>query len=72
MLDQVAEIHSTVTATQLLETRMIQGYTRSVLRAMYGTMAHLEQHGGQILYLTKLRLGESYLSRPEPRGETDY
>ena len=72
MLDQVVETHSTVSAAQLLETRTIQGYTRSVLRAMYGTMAHLEQHSGQILYLTKLRQGESYRPRPKPQGETDY
>ena len=72
MLDQVEGTFSAVTAAELLETRIIQGYTVSGLSAIYGTMAHLEQHAGQILYLTKLRLGDAYRSRPEPLGETDY
>ena len=72
MLDQVEGTFSAVTAAELLETRIIQGNTISGLSAIYGTMAHLEQYAGQILYLTKLRLGEAYRSRPEPRGETDY
>ena len=46
--------------SKILEVRQIQGFDRSVLRAIYGTITHLEFHAGQIMYQTRLLLGEQY------------
>ena len=60
LLDQVAQVYSKVGATDLLAARRIQGFDTTVLAAIYDTMCHLELHTGQVLYLTRLRLGETY------------
>ncbi len=60
LLDQVNSVYSTVRASELLETRRIQAFDTTVLDAIYDTMCHLELHTGQVLYLTRLRLGETY------------
>lgn len=66
LLDQVVDTYSSLPPSELLQTRTIQGLNRSVLSAIYGTMAHLQLHTGQILYLTHLRLGEAYAEFPHP------
>ena len=60
LLDEVAEVYSRVDATELLAARRIQGFDITGLAAIYDTMCHLELHTGQVLYLTRLRLGETY------------
>lgn len=60
LLDQVAEVYAQVSAPHLLAARRIQGFDTTVLAAIYNTMSHLELHTGQVLYLTRLRLGEAY------------
>lgn len=60
LLDQVAQVYSRAGATELLAARRIQGFDTTGLAAMYATMCHLELHTGQVLYLTRLRLGERY------------
>ena len=44
----------------LLENRRIQGFEKSVLSAIYGTVNHLELHAGQIIYITRLILKSNY------------
>lgn len=44
----------------LMEKRRIQGFERSVLSAIYGTVRHLELHTGQIIYITHLILKSDY------------
>ena len=44
----------------ILEVRRIQGFDETVLRAIYGTITHLEFHAGQIVYQTRLLLAEQY------------
>ena len=56
----MAEIYARISAPELLAARRIQGFDTTVLAAIYDTMCHLELHTGQVLYLTRLRLGESY------------
>ena len=51
--DVLASLH----ASQLLETRVIQGMNVSVLDALYHVVEHFSTHTGQILYLSKLRTG---------------
>ena len=44
----------------LLEDRRIQGFEKSALSAIYGTVNHLELHAGQIIYITRLILKSNY------------
>ena len=60
LLDQVAEIYARLSGSELLAARRLQGFDTNVLAAIYDTMCHLELHTGQVLYLTRLRLGEAY------------
>ncbi len=69
LLDQVAEVYSSVDATELLAARRIQGFDTSVLAATYDTMCHLELHTGQVLYLARLRLGETYRESWSPANK---
>jgi len=43
-----------------MENRRIQGFEKSALSAIYGTVTHLELHAGQILYITRLILKSNY------------
>ncbi len=69
LLDQVIETYSRLRASELLEESRIQGFDRSVLRAVYGTMAHLQHHEGQICYITRLKLGKAYKERWKPANK---
>ena len=60
LLGRVKSAYSKVEASELLRARRIQGFDSTVLDAMYDAMCHLELHTGQILYLTRLRLGSAY------------
>lgn len=60
ILDQVIETYSRLKGDALLKVRTIQGFDRTVLSAIYGTMTHLELHAGQITLLTRLRIGSRY------------
>ena len=60
MLDRVAEVYSTLDAAEILDGKRIQGFDTTVLDAIYDTMCHLKLHTGQVLYLTRMRLGAAY------------
>ena len=60
MLDRVAEVYSTLDAAWILDGKRIQGFDTTILDAIYDTMCHLKLHTGQVLYLTRMRLGEAY------------
>jgi len=57
-LEDVDEVLSRLSPTELLETRVIQGMNVSVLDALYHVVEHFSTHTGQIIYLTKLRTGK--------------
>ena len=44
----------------LLEIKRVQGFDRTAMRAIYGTVTHLELHAGQITYITRLLTGGQY------------
>ena len=44
----------------MAEIKKIQGKEISLLYAIYGAMTHLELHAGQILYITRIRVGDNY------------
>ncbi|MCY4484873.1 MAG: DUF1572 family protein [Spirochaetaceae bacterium] len=60
VLDRVAAVYAEVDDAAILDGRRIQGSDTTVLAAIYDTMSHLKLHTGQVLYLTRLRLGEAY------------
>jgi hypothetical protein len=45
---------------RLLERRRIQGFETTVLAAVLDTVSHFVGHQHQIVYITRLRLGEAY------------
>ncbi len=53
--------------SKILEVRRIQGFDRTALRAIYGTITHLEFHAGQIIYITRLLIGDQYKLRWVPQ-----
>jgi hypothetical protein len=44
----------------LLEPRMIQGFNETVLSAVFDCLAHLSGHTQEVVYITRLQLGEAY------------
>lgn len=69
LLDRVKDVYSSVRTSELLEPRRIQGSDTTVLDVIYGTMCHLELHTGQVLYLTRLRIGEAYKESWKPASK---
>jgi hypothetical protein len=45
---------------RLLEHRRIQGFDTTVLAAIFDTVSHFVGHQHQIVYVTRLRLGDAY------------
>jgi hypothetical protein len=45
---------------KLLERRRIQGFETTVLSAIFETVSHFVGHQHQIVYITRLRLGDAY------------
>jgi uncharacterized damage-inducible protein DinB len=45
---------------RLLEPRRIQGFDETVLSALFDTLTHLRGHTQEIVYITRLQLGEAY------------
>jgi hypothetical protein len=49
-----------LTATQLLEKRRIQGFLTTVLDAILDSVPHFSGHTQEIIYITRLQLGDNY------------
>ena len=61
MLDRVVETYSRMDPSTLVHEKMIQNRARTLLGAIYQTMAHLELHAGQICYIARMKLGDAYI-----------
>lgn len=57
VVQQADEVMSAVGPDELLDRRQIQGYDVSVLEAIYHVVEHFGMHTGQIIMLSKARLG---------------
>jgi len=66
LVKEVLDVLSKLKPENLLESRRIQGFDETVLSAIYDTLSHFELHAGQIVYITRLRLGENYVTSWEP------
>jgi hypothetical protein len=51
---------------QLTEPRRIQGFDTTVLAAIFDTVSHFVGHAHQIIYITRLRLGDAYRFQWQP------
>lgn len=56
-MTEVGDALARVTPAQLAEPRRIQGIETTVMGAIYHVVEHFSTHTGQIVLLTKLRLG---------------
>jgi hypothetical protein len=57
-VDEAAKVLARLTASDLLATYQIQGYTVSGLDAVYQVVEHFALHYGQIVYITKALQGK--------------
>ena len=73
LLEQSVEranaVFQTLSAADLLESQTIQGFSVSVLGAITHTVPHFVGHTHQIIYLTRLQLGETYQFDWSPDAE---
>lgn len=60
IVQQADEVLSAVTAEELSRRRKIQGYDVTVLEAIYHVVEHFSMHTGQIILLSKARVGEDF------------
>jgi len=51
---------------QLLQHRRIQGFEETVLGALVSSISHIDLHGGQIVYITRMMLQDRYALRWKP------
>jgi uncharacterized damage-inducible protein DinB len=58
VVQQADEVISAVGSNDLLGRRQIQGYDVSVLEAIYHVVEHFSMHTGQIILLSKARIGQ--------------
>jgi len=63
--DRVLEV---LPPERLLERRRIQGFDTTVLSAIFDTVSHFVGHQHQIVYITRLRLGDAYRFHWAPAG----
>jgi hypothetical protein len=54
------ETLAAIAEDQVLAPRRIQGYDETVLSAIFHAVSHFEGHTHQIVYITRMRLGERY------------
>jgi hypothetical protein len=59
-VSQVGDVLERVNDAQLLERRRIQGYEETVLSAIFETVGHFNGHTQEIVYITRLQLGDAY------------
>lgn len=64
--EKIAGIISQLPTGSLLSYRRIQGFDETVMSALITALTHLEQHAGQIIYITKLILGSDYKESWKP------
>ena len=68
VVQQADQVMSAVGADGLLSRRQIQGYDVTVLEAIYHVVEHFGMHTGQIILLTKARVGGDLKLWEPPRA----
>jgi hypothetical protein len=54
------QVLAQVNGAKLLEPRRIQGFEETVLSAIFECLAHFNGHTQEIVYITRLQLGDAY------------
>src|SRR5262249_18166153 len=57
---QVDAVLAAVTEQQLLQRRRIQGFDETALSATFDSISHFRGHQQEIVYITRLQLGEGH------------
>jgi hypothetical protein len=60
VINQADAALARATAAQLLQPRRIQGFDETVLSAIWDSLTHLSGHTQEIVYMTRLQLGDAY------------
>lgn len=60
VVDQADRALANLPPDQLLQARHIQGFDTTVLAAIFDSVSHFVGHTHQIVYITRLRLGDAY------------
>ena len=69
IVSQTDSVLAEVTDARLVEPRRIQGFQETVLSAIFETLAHFNGHTQEIVYITRLQLGDAYRFAWIPTGE---
>jgi hypothetical protein len=59
-LEKCDSVLAALPPARLVERRRIQGFDTTVLSAIFDTVSHFVGHQHQIVYITRLRLGDAY------------
>ena len=54
--------------TRLIEPRTVQGFDSNLLSVIYDCVSHFVGHTHQVVYITRLRLGDAYRFQWNPEG----
>src|SRR5215469_1049142 len=65
-LTQADRVLAGLPPERLLDARRIQGFETTVLAAIFDSVSHFVGHTHQIVYITRLRLGDAYRFQWEP------
>ena len=65
-LNQADDALADLPPDRLLERRRIQGFDTTILAAIFDSVSHFVGHTHQIVYITRLRLGDAYLFQWTP------
>jgi hypothetical protein len=60
VVDEAGAVLARQTARQLLETRRIQGFAVTGLKAIFDSVPHFRGHTQEIISMTRLQLGDAY------------
>jgi hypothetical protein len=60
VVNEAREVLGRLTPGQLLEVRLIQGFTVTGLGAVFSSIPHFRGHTQEIVYRTRLQLGDDY------------
>src|SRR5262245_27588670 len=60
VVNEAEELLTRITDSQLLEPRRIQGFDETILSALFDSLTHLQGHTQEIVYITRLQLGDAY------------
>jgi uncharacterized damage-inducible protein DinB len=60
LVERMEAVLRTIPASKLLERRRIQGFDTTGLSAIFDSVAHFKGHTQEIVFLTRMQLGDDY------------